>query len=217
MFVWSINTNLWDLIAQTKNQDCVIVEALEALKTCGTLPMQPALSDWRTDNNLVFYKNRCYVPDNKELRRNVVAWYHNFLPVGHPGHLRTMNLVQNNYWWPGMYTFIKNYTDGCAVCQQSKINRHPTSPLLMPIKGSPTGRPFAQILVDFITNLPKSHGYDSIMVMVDHGLTKGIILCSCNKTIYHHQRNSGAPPQQCIQTLWTTWQSNIRSRTSVCF
>ena len=122
MFIQSIDTDLQDLIAQTKNQDCVIVEALEALKTCRTLPMQSALSDWRTDDNLVFYKNRCYVPDNKGLRRNMVARYHDSLPVGHPGHLRMMNLVQNDYWWPGMYTFIKNYTNGCAACQQSKIN-----------------------------------------------------------------------------------------------
>ena len=94
-----------------------------------------------------------------------------------------MNLIQNDYWWPGMYTFIKNYMDGCAVCQQSKINQHLTSPSLMPIKGSPTGRPFAQIPMDFITDLPESHRYDSIMVMVDHGLVKGVILCPCNKTI----------------------------------
>ena len=73
MFIRSINTNLQDLIAQTKNQDHVIVEALEALKTHGTLLMQLALSDWRTDNSLVFYKNRCYVPDDKEFRRNVMA------------------------------------------------------------------------------------------------------------------------------------------------
>ena len=65
----------------------MIVEALEALKTHGTLPMQSVLSDWRTDDNLMFYKNRCYMPDDKELRRNVVAQYHDSLPVGHPGHL----------------------------------------------------------------------------------------------------------------------------------
>ena len=93
MFIRSIDTNLRDLIAQTKNQDCVIVEALEALKTHGTPPMQLALSDWRTDDDLVFYKNRCYVPDNKELRRNVVARYHDSLLAGHPGHSQMMNLM----------------------------------------------------------------------------------------------------------------------------
>ena len=37
--------------------------------------------------------------------------------------------------------------------------------------------------MDFITDLPISDRYDSIMVMVDHGSTKGIILEPCHKTI----------------------------------
>jgi hypothetical protein len=37
--------------------------------------------------------------------------------------------------------------------------------------------------MDFITDLPVSNGYDSMLVVVDHGLTKGVILCPCNKTI----------------------------------
>ena len=44
-------------------------------------------------------------------------------------------------------------------------------------------RPFSLITMDFITDLPISDRYDSIMVMVDHGYTKGIILESCHKTI----------------------------------
>ena len=39
------------------------------------------------------------------------------------------------------------------------------------------------ITMDFITDLLISDGYDSIMVMVDHGSTKGIILEPCHKTI----------------------------------
>ena len=37
--------------------------------------------------------------------------------------------------------------------------------------------------MNFITDLPISNGYDSIMVTVDHGSTKGVILEPCNKTI----------------------------------
>jgi hypothetical protein len=36
---------------------------------------------------------------------------------------------------------------------------------------------------DFITDLPISNGFDSIFIVVDQGLSKGVILCPCNKTI----------------------------------
>ena len=37
--------------------------------------------------------------------------------------------------------------------------------------------------MDFITDLPPVNGFDSILVVVDQGLTKGVILTPCNKTI----------------------------------
>jgi hypothetical protein len=37
--------------------------------------------------------------------------------------------------------------------------------------------------MDLITDLPPVEGYDSILVMVDQGLLKGVILCPCAKTI----------------------------------
>ena len=63
-----------------------------------------------------------------------------------------------------------------------KANTHPSSPALSPIPSSCT-RPFDQISVDLITDLPLSSGFDSVMVVVDHGLSKGVILSPCCKTI----------------------------------
>ncbi|KAI5117189.1 hypothetical protein M0805_006080 [Coniferiporia weirii] len=37
--------------------------------------------------------------------------------------------------------------------------------------------------MDFITDLPPSNNYDSIMVVVDHDSSKGIVLISCTKTL----------------------------------
>lgn len=37
--------------------------------------------------------------------------------------------------------------------------------------------------MDFITDLPLVNNYDSILVIVDQGLTKGVILVPCAKTI----------------------------------
>ena len=43
--------------------------------------------------------------------------------------------------------------------------------------------PFSQVMCDFIMDLPESNGFDSLMVVVDHGSTKRVITIPCNKTI----------------------------------
>ena len=77
---------------------------------------------------------------------------------------------------------VKHFVAGCPVCQQNKTNTHPVVPPLLPIK-STISLPFKQLSVDLITDLPPSLGFDSVMVVVDHGLTKGVILAPCLKTI----------------------------------
>jgi len=81
-----------------------------------------------------------------------------------------------------MTTFIEKYMEGCTKCQQMKVNTHPTTLPLTLIK-SEGGCPFSLITMDFITDLPESDGYDSLMVVVDHGSTKRVIFIPCNKTI----------------------------------
>jgi len=112
-----------------------------------------------------------------------VKQYHDSLPRGHPGHFKTLELIRCYYWWPGIAVFVKNYITGCAICQQMKINTHPSSPCFIPIKGQKDAELFSQVTCDFIADLPKSDGFDSLMVMVDHGYTKGVISIPCNKTI----------------------------------
>ena len=56
------------------------------------------------------------------------------------------------------------------------------TPALSPLSSSCT-HPFQQLSVDLVTGLPPSHGFDSLMVMVNHGLLKGVILTPCNKNI----------------------------------
>ena len=72
-------------------------------------------------------------------------------------------------------------TNGCGICQQYKINRSLSHPSYMLISTSSTTQPFAHCSMDLITDLPLSHSFNSILVMVDHGLTKGVvILLPCN-------------------------------------
>ena len=81
-----------------------------------------------------------------------------------------------------MAQFIKKYVDGCVPCQQNKTNTHPTVPPLNLIISRET-LPFKQISYNLITDLPVSNGFDSLLVVVDQGLSKGVILCPTKKTI----------------------------------
>jgi hypothetical protein len=77
---------------------------------------------------------------------------------------------------------IATWIAGCAICQQMKVNTHPNKPALWLIPSHAT-RPFEQISMDFITDLPELDGSDSILVVVNQGLTKGAIFIPCTKTI----------------------------------
>ena len=80
-----------------------------------------------------------------------------------------------------MTKFIHNYVDGCAVCQSTKNLTHKTRPPIQPLET--TNIPWRFISTDFVIDLPESKGYDSINVVVDQELSKGIIITPCKKTI----------------------------------
>ena len=93
LFVKFIDTNMHDLFAEQIMQDNIIRDAILALKKQGTPPIKSSLSDWKVENGLLFFKDRCYVPNNEELQRRLVEKYHNSLPSGHPGQWQTTQLI----------------------------------------------------------------------------------------------------------------------------
>jgi hypothetical protein len=76
-------------------------------------------------------------------------------------------------------TFIKVYIKGCATCQTTKIK----PPVKVPLKPNEILQNIWEtITMDFITDLPVSNGYDSILTVVDRH-SKAVILSPCHKTI----------------------------------
>ena len=191
MFINLIDTDLQERIAVSEDLDGNATEALKLLLEKAPTAMTTGLDDWElketNGRNVLFYKGRNYIPRNMELRRDIVKTFHDHETAGHPGEIGTYNAVRQHYWWPGLRTFVKNYVQGCGICQQFKIDRTPSKPAFIPTEGAKSTRPFANCSMDLITNLPLAEGYDSILVVVDQGLSKGVILAPCNKTITSEQ------------------------------
>uniref|UniRef100_A0A0W0FBD5 Integrase catalytic domain-containing protein n=1 Tax=Moniliophthora roreri TaxID=221103 RepID=A0A0W0FBD5_MONRR len=183
LFVNVVNIELQDKLKDRLGSDDFHKMALEALTTTRLPPIKSALSDWEINNSLIRYKGRIYVPDDMLLRWEITKTIHEGQPFGHPGQFGTLDLVQWDYWWPGMAKFVKSFVDGCAVCQQMKINTHPTKVGLQPIESMANVTPFQIISMDLVTDLPESDGFDTIMVVVDHSSSKGAIFIPCTKKL----------------------------------
>ena len=187
MFISLIDLELQTRIAISDDLDGTAAEALKLLLEKSPTAMNTGLDDWTIEEfegrKILFFKGKNYIPRNMELRRDIVKLFHDHETAGHPGELGTYNAIRQHYWWPGMRTYVKKYVQGCGVCQQFKIDRSPAKPAYIPTEGARTTRPFAYCSMDLITDLPVADGFDSILVVVDQGLSKGAIFIPCNKTL----------------------------------
>ena len=160
LFLNLISIDLRDRIAKLTETNTYAATIYSCIKRKAP-PLRTALTDWTLDNNLILFKNRVYGPDNLDLHRSIIAETHELPVAGHPGHFKTLQLLKERFYWPRMATMTANFVEGCATCQQMKPNTHPTTTPLMPIISHAT-RPFQQVTMDFITDLPISNGFDSI-------------------------------------------------------
>ena len=180
MVINTLDLTLSRHIQSSSASDPFVLKALVALDEESPLFTRTTLSDWAFDNGHLYFRKWMYVPPSacSALLHSI----HSSPLLGHMGVFRTKSIIERDFWWLGLATFVKHFIAGCAVCQQNKVNTHPTVPPLCPISSS-VSLPFKQLSVDLITDLSLSSGFDSVMVMVNHGLTKGVILTPCSKTI----------------------------------
>ena len=78
---------------------------------------------------------------------------------------KTIAALQQRVWWPNLHRTVKQFVQGCTVCQRVKdVNQAPAG-LLQPLPIS--DQKFQQWSMDFITDLPELGGYNALFVCVD--------------------------------------------------
>jgi len=134
--------------------------------------------------SILFYKGRQYVPRNEELKKKILLEYHDHPTAGHPRQQTAYWQISKDYWWPGIGNYMRNYVKGCPTCQQMKINCRPWKGPLQAIPVSTDQQPFSLLSMDLLTDLPTSEqGFDTILVVLDHGTTKGMVLILTRKEL----------------------------------
>jgi hypothetical protein len=132
-------------------------------------------NEWCKDSALVVL--------NEGLRKKILEAYHNHISAGHPGILKTYQMVKKDFWWPHQRDFIMKYVQGCTVCQSTKAGTTCPKIPIMPIMPKEKAPPFATIALDLITDLPLSQGHDSILTITNHDCSKAAVFIPCSKAI----------------------------------
>jgi hypothetical protein len=141
-----------------------IIEFLTVKQENAPPSIRRAYGDYRLDEGILLFQDKILVPDNNNLKREILKLYHDSPLVGHPGQQRTLELVSCYYTWLGKKGWIKSYVESCDTCQRMRRAKAPVLPL-KPLEVPPS--PFHTISYDFITGFPKSKGMDAILVVID--------------------------------------------------
>ena len=136
---------------------------------------------FRLQGGLLYHQGRLVIPPtSSSLILNILQQYHDFPQAGHYGVARTQSLISQYYKWPGLATAVEAYVRSCDTCARNKVVRQAPFGLLSPLPIP--ARPWSSVSLLWITNLPPSHYYNAILVVVDR-LTKMAVFIPTTKAM----------------------------------
>jgi hypothetical protein len=99
---------------------------------------------------------------------------HDFYFIGYSGKNLTYALLSRQFFWPNAAREVRQILSNCAICKKTTIWRERKKGLLKPLLIPE--RAFAEILIDFITDLPITKKKSTNCLMVVDRLTKAPLL-----------------------------------------
>ena len=161
---------------------------------CKDAETQPHIQ--KTEQGHILFFGKLYVPTSQ--RKAVLQENHDWPGSGHQGRTKTVERIQQKYYFPNLRKEVEEYIRKCTSCAVNKATHHAPNGSMgrIPIPE----RPWEVISMDWITKLPKSREpltgtkYDSIWVIACR-LTKYAIFIpylessTTEALLYSFQRN----------------------------
>nr|KYP31454.1 Transposon Ty3-I Gag-Pol polyprotein [Cajanus cajan] len=115
-------------------------------------------------NGFLFKENKLCVP-TCSIRELLVSESHGGGLMGHFGIKKTLEILQEHFFWPHMKRDVQKFCEHCVVCKMAKSKSLPHG-LYTPL---PTPEyPWIDISMDFVLGLPRTkNGKDFIFVVFD--------------------------------------------------
>ena len=83
--------------------------------------------------------------------------------VGHQGILRTLSLLRERFYWPGMQEEATQYVSCCSRCLRRK-----TPPQVAPLQPILVTQPLELVHMDYLSLEPSKGNIENVLVITDH-------------------------------------------------
>jgi hypothetical protein len=123
---------------------------------------------------------RIVIPNDKDIRFDIIEEFHSPPYSGHFGRDKTYNMLALHYYWPKLYKDVQRYIKHCDICQRVQPNLSGKAPLKsLPIPNDC----WKSISLDFIFGLPRDKdGNTGVLTIVDR-FSKMVHLFPVKETI----------------------------------
>ena len=123
---------------------------------------------------------RTVVPNQQDIKIQLLREIHAVPYAGHPGYTRTLEVTKQFFFWVNMTTEVRQFVLDCPVCQVEKGSHLKPSGKLMPL--DLPGRKWDHVAIDFVVGMPVQNQYDTILTVVDKA-TKMCHFIACTEKI----------------------------------
>lgn len=192
----------------------------------------PNSQGYSLTQGIIRFQNKIWIGSNAGLHTKLIQAFHASALGGHSGIAATYHRIKKLFAWPGLKLDVENFVKQCQVCQQAKHEHCRLPGLLAPLPIPKEA--WQDISMDFIEGLPRSDGYNAILVVVDrftkyanfiplrHPFTASQVAHLVDKTVF---KTHGIPrsivsdrdrlfTSKFWTTLFATWDTQLQMSTA---
>ena len=107
---------------------------------------------------------------------SVLKGLHN--DMGHPSKDRTMSLLRDRFFWPGMFSDTESWIANCERC----IRRKSKTNIRAPLVNISTKYPLELVCLDYLTLEPSKGNICNVLVITDHFTRFAVAIPTKNQT-----------------------------------